>query len=337
MTAFGDAIRRATLAASRLHRDLSSQSSVLHEDGLVDVFAAAAKLDVPLILRPLDGLLGAYIRQPSPGILLTTQRPLKIQRFTAAHELGHHVMKHEPSLDDESILRRTPFVLHKNTDLQELEADAFAAAFLLPRWLLVWQMKQRGWTKEHLKRPLVVYQLALRVGMSYAATCWTLNRYEMLDDRSRRGLLDIAVKEIKEAILGPIKLDNYHPDVWLLTKRDTGTHLVAAPGDVFVVRLPENSNAGYTWTINHDPKSRLSILNDSRHSTDNDEEAIGSPVIRQITAKPDDELTGFAELTERREWDPDGPPLGTFAVRYELAREDEGLSRAERRKRLEAA
>ena len=92
---------------------------------------------MPLLLRPLDGLLGAYLNAPSQGILVTTQRPMSIQRFTAAHELGHCHLNHQPSLDDEaSILRRMPANFDPGHDYQELEADAFAVAFLMPKWLL---------------------------------------------------------------------------------------------------------------------------------------------------------------------------------------------------------
>ena len=68
--------------------------------------AASFAIHLPLLLRPLKGLLGAYLPHPIPGVLVTTERPLSIQRFTAAHEVGHFRLEHLPSLDDESILRR---------------------------------------------------------------------------------------------------------------------------------------------------------------------------------------------------------------------------------------
>jgi len=83
------------MAAGRLHRQLGSQDWVKREGGNIDVFSAILLLDVPLLLRPLKGLLGAYLREPTPGVLVTTERSLSIQRFTAAHELGHCLLKHE--------------------------------------------------------------------------------------------------------------------------------------------------------------------------------------------------------------------------------------------------
>ena len=46
---------------------------------------------ITVLFRPLEGLLGAYVPTPnSAGMLVTTQRDHHVQRFTAAHELGHH-------------------------------------------------------------------------------------------------------------------------------------------------------------------------------------------------------------------------------------------------------
>ncbi|MGE5501922.1 MAG: ImmA/IrrE family metallo-endopeptidase, partial [Ignavibacteriales bacterium] len=132
--------------AARLHRDLGIRSKIEGRGGRVDVFGAILDLDLPLLFRPLKGLLGAYLPGPYPGIMVTNQRPLQIQRFTGAHELGHAVMKHEGSLDDESILHRSPFG-RASYNFVELAADAFASAFLTPRWLLETHAALQGWDR----------------------------------------------------------------------------------------------------------------------------------------------------------------------------------------------
>lgn len=104
-----EAILHGTKEAARLHRDLGIRAKIEGRGGRIDVFGAILGLDLPLLFRPLKGLLGAYLPGPYPGIMVTNQRALPIQRFTGAHELGHAVMKHEGSLDDESILHRSPF------------------------------------------------------------------------------------------------------------------------------------------------------------------------------------------------------------------------------------
>ena len=105
---YASAVRAGTMAAGRLHRELDTRALIETQGGSVDVFGAIHAVGLPLLLRPLKGLLGAYLSAPAPGVLVTTERPMSIQRFTAAHELGHFSMRHEPSLDDESILRRMP-------------------------------------------------------------------------------------------------------------------------------------------------------------------------------------------------------------------------------------
>ena len=71
------------MAAARLHQrlDLASRSK---PGGNVDVFGAIHIVELPLILRPLDRQLGAYLSDPEPGVLVTTQRSMSIQRFMAA-------------------------------------------------------------------------------------------------------------------------------------------------------------------------------------------------------------------------------------------------------------
>jgi len=71
MPDYASAVRQATLAAARLHRDLGSEAVVTRAGSSVDVFGVVARLHVPMLLRPLNGLLGAFLSDPIPGILIT--------------------------------------------------------------------------------------------------------------------------------------------------------------------------------------------------------------------------------------------------------------------------
>lgn len=336
MTEYEGAIRRATLAVARLHRDVGIQTRAIHEDGRIDVLDVIARLEVPLIFKPLDGLLGAYLRDPAPGILVTTKRPHSVQRFTAAHELGHHQLGHNQSLDDESILLRSPFPDRGDDPLQEVEANAFAAAFLLPRWLVSWHCERQGWNDDALQQPEIVYQLALRAGTSYEATCWTLHRYKILARSVARRLAALAPKEIKQGLLGNIRPEHYYGDVWVLTERDAGLRIVGGPSDLLVMRLAEHSGSGYLWRFEALDEAGLAVVSDAREGDDS-EDAIGSQVIRRIAAQSRRQQAGEVRLAERRPWQ-QNEALSTFIVRYDLAgAEGEGWSRAERRYRLEAA
>ncbi len=102
-----DAILQGARAAAKIHREFDLRRQVEAQASNVDVFGTIVKEKIPLMFRPLEGLLGAFLPGPVPGIIVTTQRPLSVQRFTGAHELGHAAMGHEASLDDESMLTRS--------------------------------------------------------------------------------------------------------------------------------------------------------------------------------------------------------------------------------------
>lgn len=338
MVDYPSAIRKATLEANRLHRDMAIQARVVRGSGRVDVYDTIARLGVPLFFTKLDGLLGAYYRDPRPGVLITTQRPLNQQRFTAAHELGHHYLSHSPSLDDERILRRAPFEASVGDDLQEVEAESFAAAFLLPRWLLDWHCERQGWTDADLHDPALVYQLALRVGTSYGATIWTLFRYKVFDRSTAKAMAALELKKVKQQLLRGYKPDDYKGDVWLVTERDADLRIEGGPKDLFVVRLPEHSGAGYLWSVQSIDGEALAVVADGREEIDPD--GVGGPTMRLITAAAREQHAGEFRLAESRPWQPT-KPLNTFALTYDLSgAEPQGWYRDQRqqhRQALEAA
>lgn len=323
------------MAGARIHQRLGLRNEIEGRGGNIDVFRAIYSLDLPLLLRPLDGLLGAYLSAPSPGVLVTTQRPMSIQRFTAAHELGHFAMRHLPSFDDENILRRMPLGAEHGADFQEVEADAFAVEFMMPRWLIHWHALRQGWTVDDFRRPSRVYQLALRIGASYEATCWTLVRHGLITQTVARELLQFQPRDLKSALLDGYKPKNYRGDVWLLTERDAGTHIDGSRSDLFVLRLKELSGGGYLWDMEQLKNSGFAIVRDEMKAIDG--ESIGGPIIRRVTAQPMESYKGHITMDERRPWQPN-EPIATLDVDFDLTGpEEEGLSRAERRSLLEAA
>lgn len=330
------AVRAGAMAASRLHRDLGIRETSDGAGGAVDVFEAIYNLDLPLMLRPLKGLMGAFLNDPCPGILIGTGWRMNIQRFTAAHELGHCILKHKPSLDDEDqILRRTPLALDAQNGYQETEADAFAVGFMLPKWLMVGHCARQGWRTNDLVRPDVVYQLSLRLGASYEATCRTLERYKLIDIDQRDALLKVKPKPLKIDLLRDYRPGDYKGDVWLLTERDQNARIDGSRDDLFVVRLEERSTAGYVWNFDELAGSGFALLRDVRESSD--PEGVGGPVTRRVTAAPEGGPRGRLELHERRPWEAHAPIAG-LKLDFDMSGPEElGLSRVERRQMLEAA
>lgn len=334
-TTAADAIRNGVAKAARLHEQLGSQTAMAAQLGSIDIFEIISQLDITLLLRPLNGLLGAYLREPAPGILVTTQRQLSIQRFTAAHELGHFYLEHHPSLDDEQVLRRSPFQNGGLPDIQELEANTFAATFLMPRWLVMQQCRQHYWTANGLHDPDNIYQLALRLGTSYAATCYTLQRYNVIDPATAKDLLATEVRERKQNLLGEFVPKNYYGDTWLLTEADQGTSISGSRHDLFVIRLKEHSSGGYIWSFDQLVESGFLIVQDTREAID--EDGIGSPVFRNVTAHLEDSSQGRINLAEQRPWQPHDS-LSKLSFNFDLSGPElEGLSRADKRRALLAA
>lgn len=331
---YASAVRAGTMEAGRLHRAMNSRQLAEQEGAMVDIFAAIHALDVPLLLKPLRGLLGAYLSEPIPGILVTTERPMSIQRFTAAHELGHFAMQHEPSLDDETILRRMPSSPEPTSEYQEAEADAFAIAFMMPKSLIISHCMRQGWQTLHLGNPGHVYQLSLRLGASYEATYRTLRRYDLITHQTMVALGTIKPRDIKIALLRGYRPPDYRGDVWRLTSRDAGTRIDGSRNDLFVVRVKEHSGSGYLWDFDQLRASGFAIVKDDREAEE--EEEVGGPVVRRVTAAPIEAPRGSLELEEYRPWAP-MPALNRLSLKFDLSGPElEGLSRAEKRSRLAA-
>jgi len=325
------------MVAGRLHRRLDMRSAVEREGGNIDVFGAIHAIGVPLLARPLKGLLGAYLSEPVPGVLVTTERRMSIQRFTAAHELGHFAMDHRPSLDDRSILRRMPTSPEPGPGFQETEADAFAVAFMMPKWLLLAHCARQGWHVDDLCRPDVVYQLSLRIGASYEATCRTLVRYGLIQVAVMRQLLVTRRRRLKLELLGDYRPKDYRGDVWLLTAHDAGTRIDGSRDDLFVLRLEEHSGGGYVWNFDQLRSSGFVIIRDECEAFDSD--GVGGPIVREVTGTvelPKIGSRGRVTIDQRRPWQPSSP-IATITLELDLTGPEKGLSRAERRHMLEAA
>src|SRR5262245_40145325 len=103
------AILNAAVVANRMHRLFDTKARADAGEGRIDVFDMLIQNDIPIMFRPLTGRLGAFLNEDgSRGVIITTERPLSVQRFTAAHEFGHAMLEHEPSIDAESMLSRYP-------------------------------------------------------------------------------------------------------------------------------------------------------------------------------------------------------------------------------------
>ena len=313
-----DDILNAIYEADRLHKQHDTEARAKRGEGRIDVFGMLVNRDIPVMFRPLKNLLGAYIDDPDQGVMVTTQRQLPVQRFTAAHELGHAALGHEASLDEEEILTRALFVTASNYDPREIQANAFATELLTPAWLIVLHMNRQAWKRENLTDPIVVYQLALRMGSSYSATCYALAECNGIDRPTRDKLLKVKPKTIKQSLAKPYEPGSWYGDVWLVTERDSGMVLEGSRSDLVVLKFQEHASSGYVWQFGDLADAGLAIREDGRAASSG-KQHIGGIVFRNVIAEAQDGASGHVNLREMRPWQPAGKPLNSLELDVDLS------------------
>jgi predicted secreted protein len=168
-------------------------------------------------------------------------------------------------------------------------------------------MELHGWTKSDFAAPQIVYQASLRFGTSYSGTVYGLEREKVIDSRLRQKLLKVQPRELKRAVLPDYPLKTTQGvDVWHLTERDEGAVIEAGRDDLFLLRLREDSGAGYVWTFDELQAAGFAILKDGRESVSAGR--IGAPTIRRVLARSDRPLSGTYRLHECRPWAPEDQP-----------------------------
>jgi Zn-dependent peptidase ImmA (M78 family) len=174
-----DAARRA-----RASLGLSPEEPVRDLLGAID-----ARRRLPVVVMPMRATTaGAYVAAPGRAVVLVNsdQWPTRA-RFTLAHELGHHHLRHDSVRDDVGALTRV------SKDPQEVEANAYAAELLVP------EAGVRAWWERHGgHRPTLedVVRLAVHFGVSaevaryrmWEARClYSATVAARLDEEIRRG------------------------------------------------------------------------------------------------------------------------------------------------------
>ena len=319
-----DAILAGVAAATEVLDRLDVRETVESGTrGNVDVFGSIIKEGAMLLFRPLEGLLGACLI--GPGVIISTERALPVQRFTGAHELGHVAMHHSFSIDGEEILGK----LMPETDDMEMEANAFAAEFMLPRWLLEYHGRRQGWDALSIRDPLTVYQMSLRTGASYEATTWALERHKIVTHDLGDKLRKVQPRDIKRSLLPGYVPPNWYRDVWVLTAKDEGALIEGQPDDLFLFVLNEKTGAGYIWDFETLKTNGFAVLNDVREFPA-DGQGVGAEATRKLAAHTPGELRGELHLILKRPWEMLSAPGEDLQIKYDLYGKEAGLPRIQR-------
>ena len=193
--------RRKELALDAAHRALRLRNEM--GIGLRDpapVFDIIDKLGVELRFWPIPSLEGVYRAQPSPVILISSDRPPGRQVYTGAHELGHHVYGHGVAVDEAS--EKAAQEGSASTDPEEYLADRFAGFFLMPATTVKHGFRTRGWEPQECTPPQV-YTVASWLGVGYGTLVHHMRgSLGMLTYPRSAQLLKATPKDIRAGILG---------------------------------------------------------------------------------------------------------------------------------------
>lgn len=329
-------IQKAARRAAEIYHD-SGAGSRVEKDGYtrVDPFWVAAQEGVAVMLRPLDKLLGAFIRQETAGILVNAERSAGLIHMTCAHELGHYFMGHDTTADEKIDYGSSAKII-------EQEADWFAYQLLTPRVLLANAIRRKGWSIQSLKDPLLLYQLSLRLGISYAATLWSLYRQNLLDRSTVQGMLRIQPADIKRKLVGDKLLDP-RKEVWLLDDHDRSSILEPRPEDQLLLRLKNHASAGYVWSVDEMVAQGFQlkpILQHSKRPADLSQLVFGGPSTADylLTHSASKNLAQAKPIVlamqERRPWSNETPVSATFVAKAQFEQIHSGLTPAAKKQLL---
>ncbi len=267
----------------------------------IDPFAALAAEGVVVMRRPLDRVAGLYVpgdarRGNPPGVLINSGHPLTKQRYTAAHELGHHRRDHEVVLDEDTewFGRGVEPALDR-----ERIAEAFAAWFLMPRQLMQTKIQAVGLSPRLLNAE-GAYTLALELGTSYAATVHHLTDTRLIPASRREELLNVAPQEIKRTLGAFDALADSWRDVRVVRPDQAGTAVRVQEGDALVVEVPETPSSGYLWETTTLPGG-LTLVRDE-YRAPNGDDLLGGRGTHRFLFRADGPGQREVRLDLRRPW-----------------------------------
>ncbi|AZE39153.1 hypothetical protein C4K06_6165 [Pseudomonas chlororaphis subsp. aureofaciens] len=333
---YRDIVLRAAQRAAEII-DESGAMERIEQDGYtrIDPFQIAADSGVMVMLRPMQKLLGAFLGDETPGILVNVDRPAGLIHMTCAHELGHFFMGHGNSADEK-------IYYGSKAALVEQEADQFGYNLLVPRKLIVKIMQRKHWKREALFRPDIMYQLALRMGVSYEAAAWSLSRHNVMNADQVQQILRTTPAMIKKALLGD-RLIDARKEVWLLDSDDQTSILEPRPDDQLVVRLPSHASSGYLWEA--DSVDELTaqgfqlepLTMPSTPSADNSLVFGGPGTMDYLLTggRTSDTTPVNVQFSERAPWNVSSPPIDTFKSSARFESLNLGLTHHARKQLLE--
>lgn len=279
---------QAALQAGRL---LSKRS--IDDAKQIPVFELLAAEGLEVMFQPLNRLFGVYMPGTdlsAAGVLINANLPRAVQRFTAAHELGHHALHHDPATDLESDIDMPP-------SPTERASNAFAERLMLPERLVRAAMHRVN-CPDGPRSFEEAYQLSLEVGASYRATLRRCQVLKFISAQTATAWFRKAPRDAKAAIVPAGLIQDFRRDTIMLTPTDERSELTVRDGDVLVVEVQEQPTTGYLWDI---------TLGDLGHRVGDwvtqETELYGGPVVRRFAMQVDRPGSTELRMVHARPWD----------------------------------
>ncbi len=226
---------RKTLAAQAAARALRLRTTHGHRQWHpVSIYDLAQQIGVDVRFVDTPSMEGIYCQGKNPAIIISSLRPAGRQSFTCAHELGHHLMGHGAQFDE--------LVEQRNSDRnqfppQEIEADSFAAALLMPKIAVERAFFIRGIDAKKCT-PEAVFAISNWLGVGYQTL---INQMRMglglVDGQHAQSLEKSKPPAIRKRLLGQECRENLHvvDQNWLDRAVDTSvSDLILLPPNVIV-------------------------------------------------------------------------------------------------------
>jgi hypothetical protein len=189
---------RQALAKSAAMHALRIRASVhIKPWDAIDIFDLAQQLGVEVRFTKISSMEGMYLRQDAPVILISSERPAGRQRYSCAHELGHHVFGDGTRVDE---------LFDPNSDKErqddEVRADMFAGMLLMPKSAV-----DRAFSARNLNpataNPVEFYRVACWLGVGFSTLAGHLHYALRTITQDRFATIErVTPKAIREFVLG---------------------------------------------------------------------------------------------------------------------------------------
>jgi predicted secreted protein len=176
----------------------------------------------------------------------------------------------------------------------------FAAEFLMPLAAVNAAAKRLGVQAADVTEA-DVYQISLRLGVSYAATVVRLETLGLINQQRSSRLRRTSPRPVKRSLLGQTELEDWRSDVWVVNPDGTDRDVHPLVGDRIVLNLPEIPSSGYTW-YSETPAGFVVAENELRLPSD-DPDHVGVTGDRHLNIRVDEPGDGELSVRLHQPWE----------------------------------